>query len=528
MAAFASAMLNMLPSSLVHNEKGAISNSTTGDDRLNYFSKVLRDSEESQVIDYLAGSWGISPQDALRLVAQKRDCRGGSGEKKVFYQSMKWLIDNHPETAIKFMPLVPHYGTWKDGFVCFSSTPLENSWLQLVANQLKKDHQILNRLESTDNVSPESSSSDSTPASDSKPDNSVSLCAKWVPTEGSSLDKKCGHVYTRLIALMGLKTKGKKACKEFRKTYLTPLRAYIHVVESLMCSKQWEQINYSGVPSLAMNRLRKAFKKHDADRFAQFLTDVASGKKTIKSSQLFPHDMVKHYMGHHNSEADQVIEEQWKAYVKTIAELGTLKNTVVISDVSGSMSSNKGLPMQVSVALGLLISSLTSGPFNGQIITFHETPTFFQIDQTQNLMNQVRTIMSAPWGGTTNFQGVFDLILKKGLTHKLKQEEMPQTVVVISDMQFDQASSRGYNYQTNFETLKTKYAQSGYAMPKIVFWNVAGRTEDFPVTKDEIGVTMVSGFSPCHLKYLTTNEVTTPMDAMMETINSERYQAVEV
>lgn len=503
-----------LPNGLVYNEKGAISHSTTSDARLDYFAKVLRDSSHEQIVGILTNSWVLSPLDTMKLIAQKRDCRGGSGERKVFYESIRWVVSNYPDVAKNIMPLIPNYGTWKDGFFCFCDTPLETDWLQMVGNQLKIDHSVLNEADS-----------DNKDSDENKKRRSVSLCAKWTPSEGSSIDRKFNGLYDRLVKVMGLPVNN-QGRMEFRKKYLAPLREYIGVVECLMCGKQWSQIVYKNVPSVAMNRLRKAFKKNDPNRFAAYLDDVSKGKQKINSGQLFPHDMVKHYM-RNNGEIDQVIEEQWKAYVKKIQELGELERAVVVSDVSGSMSSNNGLPLQVSIALGLLIASVAKGPFKGNVITFEESPSFYKVDTTSSLYSQVRQLKEAPWGGTTNFQSVFDLILRKGQEHKLKQEDMPKTLVVISDMQFDQANG-GCNFFTNYETIKAKFRKAGYDTPKIVFWNVAGRTEDFPVTKEEYGTAMVSGFSPCHLKYLTTGEITSPYALMRETIDSERYQPVTV
>lgn len=499
---------NVLPQGLALTENGALSHSTTQDGRLDYFAKVLRDTPEQEIRRHLNASWKASPLDTMRLIAQKRDCRGGSGEKKAFYESIRWTVENHPEAASAFIPLVPHFGTWKDGFLCFCDTSLEKQWLQFVANQLKEDLKALDAVDGKDSKT------------------SVSLCAKWVPSERSSLNKRLNGVYDRLVEAMEFEGGvSNQTRKHFRTAYLTPIRQYINIVERMMCGKQWEHIDYQKVPSVAMNRLRKAFKRNDPERFQSFLDDVSSGKKTIKASQLFPHEMVRHY--YKNRAFDQVIDEQWKAYVEKTSELGQLDKAVIVSDVSGSMECNDGLPMMVSIALGLLISTLTNGPFNGTVITFETSPKFHKIDTKQSLKDQVRQLRSAPWGGSTNVQAVFDLILDRAKQHNLNEEDMPRTLIIVSDMQFNSAD-RGISggFFTNFEHIKAKYRHAGYNMPQLIFWNVAGRTEDFPVTKSEFNTAMVSGFSPCHLKYLTTGKITTPYDLMREAIDSERYACV--
>jgi hypothetical protein len=502
----------ILPKGLTYTENGALSNSTTNDARLDFFSKVLRDTTPEKINDILRDAWTLSPLDTMRLIAQKRDCRGGSGEKKVFYESIRWTIKNYPSAAEMFIPLVPTYGTWKDGFLCFCETELEDKWLLHVAIKLKQDHETINQKHENDNEHKVS----------------VSLCAKWVPSEGSAIDLQFHGVYGRLAKVMGF-TGDNKGKKQLRKTYLSPLREYVDIVERLMCGKQWDSITYSHVPSLAMKRLRKAFNRNDPHRFKNYIDDVSKGKQKINAGQLFPHDMVKVYLseGH---QLDQVIEEQWKAYLTQVKELGQLENTIVLSDVSSSMYSgsgpNKNLPILVSIALGLIVSTLTKEPFKGDVITFSQSPTFFKVNTASSLKDQIKQLASAPWGRNTNFQAVFDLILERALASKIKSDDMPKTLVVISDMQFDTASSD--NFFTNHETVKAKYRRAGYDLPKIVYWNVAGKTEDFSVTKDEYGVAMVSGFTPCHLKYLTSGVITTPYDLMREAIDEERYSQVDV
>ena len=125
-----------------------------------------------------------------------------------------------------------------------------------------------------------------------------------------------------------------------------------------MCGKQWSQIKYKNVPSVAMNRLRKAFERNDPQRFKDYLEAVSQGKQKINAGQLFPHEIVKPYLTRGQNQLDLVLEEQWKAYVKKVIDWGQLDQAVVISDVSGSMSNNNALPLQVSIALGLLIATV--------------------------------------------------------------------------------------------------------------------------------------------------------------------------
>jgi Mg-chelatase subunit ChlD len=528
--AFSNAMLggnkaSGLPQGLTYTENGALSHSTSGDARLDYFSKILRDSSEDQIKQSLLKAWKESPLDTMRLIAQKRDCRGGSGEKKVFYTSMRWLVSEYPDAGEMFMSLVPEYGTWKDGFFCFCETPMESKWLAFVADQLTKDLEVITKSTEDDTeIVVVSANAEEISTKPEKKSKSVSLSAKWVPSEHSAIDKKYKGVYDRLAIALGQKADN-TGRRVLRTQYLAPLRSYINVVESLMCGKRWNEIVYDQVPSVAMNRLRKAFTKNDPNRFKQFLADVSSGKKTIKAGQLFPHDLVKHYVTNHG-QLDDVVEAQWKALVEKTREGGQLEKTIVLSDVSGSMTSNNSLPLQVSIALGLMISTLTKGAFKGNVITFETTPRFHAIDTTATLQQQVKQLAGAPWAGSTNLVAVFDLILQRAQQYKLKQDEMPEKLVIISDMQFSSADSG--NLFSNFEVMKAKYRKAGYDMPAVIFWNVAGRTEDFPVTKSEFKTAMLSGFSPSLLKYVAGFEITSPYDMMRNVLDSERYEQVNV
>jgi len=365
--------------------------------------------------------------------------------------------------------------------------------LDIFANQLKQDLQVVN------------SASDDAKAS-------ISLAAKWAPTENSKMDtSKCvGKIAKRLFP------DSRTSKKDYRKVYLTPLRSHLKVTEIFMCAGQWRQIEYSKVPSRCMNLSRKAFTKHDADGFAKFIEDAKAGKVEIKGKQMFPHELAKHYFS--NSEVDEIVELQWKTIVDGVRKAGTLEDSIVLSDVSGSMS---GTPMEVSVALGLLISEVTSAPFTNAVVTFHEKPKFHLV-QGKTLCERVKNIMAMEWGGTTNFQAVFDLILARAKENKLAPQSMPKRIFVISDMQFNAAG--GDNYSTNHEVIERKYQSAGYAVPQIIYWNVRANTNDFPVSSDKSGVALVSGFSPSILKNIVdAGTLPDPFTMMKSVIDGERY-----
>jgi len=287
-----------------------------------------------------------------------------------------------------------------------------------------------------------------------------------------------------------------------------------------MSANHWNEIPYSGVPSRCMNLHRKAFTKHDAQRFTQFIQDVKEGKTTIKGKQMFPHELVRYYMS--NGAMDDVIELQWKTIADETRKLGTLTDSMVLSDVSGSMS---GTPMEVSIALGLLISEVTAAPFTNQVLTFETSPQLHKITGN-TLRDRVNHIQKMPWGGSTNFVAALDLLLHQAVKSGLGRNAMPKRLFVISDMQFDQAD---HGFKTSHQVLQTKFHQQGFDVPTIVYWNVRSNTQDFPTSNDELGVALVSGFSPSILKDLIdSGKFSDPFSVMKKTLSNPRYDIIKI
>lgn len=469
-------------SHVAYTENGALSYATTGCARVDLFFKTVRNIDEGLLTFLLEKSWCEDPTDTLKLIFQSRDCRGGKGERTLFHQAIRWLAENHPEAFWQNLEHIPEYGTWKD---LLDLACLYPEAIKVLAKQLQKDYQ--NMLEG-------------------KP---ITLACKWAPTEGCAHDNKWGAV-TKLAKILGL-TKG-----EYRKQ-LTQMRAYIQVVEQYVCSRRWHEIEYQKVPSVAMFRLRKAFSRHDGERFKGYLEAVKAGTAKINASQLFPHQLVGYYLK--GGEYDTVIELQWLALVQQIQELGTLKGIIPICDVSGSMS---GQPLKVSIALGLLISQVAEDEFKDMVITFSEVPQFHQV-RGKTLQEKVYSLQKAPWGGRTNIERVFQLILQRAIALGLPQEKMPKRIICLSDMEFDQASSG----KTNFEQIKTMYTGYEYDLPQLIFWNLASRTLQFPAPEGD-NVALISGFSPSILQALIEDGEITPYLMMRKVIDSPRYAKITV
>jgi len=321
------------------------------------------------------------------------------------------------------------------------------------------------------------------------------LCAKWMPRQGP--------VAKRLADKMQL------SARNWRKL----LVSLTNVVEQKMCANQWKDINYSHTPSQAARIYRNAFKRHDKDGYTAYLKNVEEGKQKINAGALAPHDLVRAYLAW-NSNQDQTIEAQWKALPNYIT--GTNK-LLPICDVSGSMI---GTPLEVSIALGIYISERNKGPFQDAFVTFSNKPTLEVLNG--NLHQRVTQLARADWEMSTNLEAVFALVLKKAKEAALKQEDMPETLLILSDMQFNQATKSD---KTAMGMLKKQYKDAGYKIPRIVFWNLRAVDKTFPVQNKD-GVAMVSGFSPSIMKNILQGKDFSPEGIMLDTVMSERYSRI--
>jgi hypothetical protein len=443
---------------------GAVTHSTTNSALLDFFSVAgaLRQQPEQDVINLFVKARAENKRLALQIVLWARDCRGGAGERRLFRVIYEWAKNNDVQAAQKLADRVPELGRWDD--LWSSGNVSEHALAFIVAN-------IENGL----------------------------LC-KWLPREG----KRHNFLFNMLCKVLG------KTPREFRK-YLAEKSK---TVEQQMSANQWNQIKYQSVPAKAMSIYNGAFGKHDKSRFDQFVADVKSGKKTIKAAGLYPYDFIRAVRSGKNND---VIDEQWKA----LPNYGSEENMLVVADVSGSMECglpNSVEPIDVSISLAMYVAERNKGLFKDCFITFSDDPAINVLKGS--FVQRFNQLSRAAWGMSTNIQAVFDLILNKATKNKLAQEDMPTKVIIVSDMEFNQATGR--NKKTNFEAIKKQYKKSNYDMPAIVFWNVNGRARNCPVKMDQNGVALVSGASPAILTSVLGGEFN-PYQVMIDTIEKERY-----
>ncbi|KAI4304887.1 hypothetical protein MLD38_040346 [Melastoma candidum] len=360
----------------------------------------------------------------------------------------------------------------------------------------------------------------------------ISLAAKWCPSVDSSFD-----LSLLLCEAIGRQVFPRESYPEYdgieeahyayrvrdrlRKDVLVPLRKALDLPEVYIGANRWDLIPYERVASVAMKFYKEKFLNHDKERFQKYLEKVESGQAKIAAGALLPHEIIAS-LG--DDDGGIVASLQWERMVCDLAKEGKLENSIGVCDVSGSMW---GIPMEVSVALGILVSELSKEPWKGKVITFSKNPQLHVI-KGEGLRAKVDFVRSMDWGENTDFQKVFDRILRLSVEGHLKPEDMVKKVFVFSDMEFDEASSNPW--ETDYEAICRKFEECGYGscVPQIVFWNLR-ESMSTPVMGMQKGVALVSGFSKNILKlFLKGGGFLNPVEVMMQAISGPEYVNLRV
>ena len=478
---------------------GAKTHGSTGDACLDFFAVAggMRYRRRNDQINLFDRAYIETPELAAKLLFHLRDIRGGMGERMLFRTLLRHVAFAWPETAKKNVKYITEFGRWDD-LLCLLGTPAEEEAVRVIKLQLADDMAALKKRELGDEEA------------------HISLLAKWLPSDNTSSPK------TRSKARKLMKALGMDS-KEYR-AMVTALRARIGLVERNLTKKQPEKVNYEAVPAQAMLKYRCAFEKKDGGRFSAFLGEVKKGKKRIHTDTLFPYEVLRPFFkGGWWSATDAkgmaALEQLWNHLPGAIGSA----NAISVVDTSGSMYwAEKLKPALISQAMGLYCAERCEGVFHNHLITFESEPHLMKI-KGSTLRDKLRYIGSMPVGGSTNLEGVFDLILRTAVNAHAKQEEMPSVLYIFSDMEFNQAV-RDPN-KTVYEACKEKFEAHGYRMPAVVFHNVNSWQMQAPVTAHTKGAALQSGASTHALKEKFDGNIT-PMDHMLRVLNGERYSMI--
>ena len=482
-------------------ENGAIGFKTSGDALLdlNYKVSSLRMENNDSVVKNFAKAYFDDKIIACKWLFFAGDVRGGMGERRLFRLCFRFIASVDPEIAKELIPLVAEYTRWDNLFMLIK-TPIEYDMLDYVKNQFEKD------LEDAQN------------------NKTISLLAKWLP----SINSKC--LTTKFLAKIISAHFGLTA-KEYRKKLAT-LRTYLDVSEKKMSNKEWSEIDYEKVPSKANLIYSEAFLKNDKERRNKYLKDLEEGNAKINSSVTYPYEIVHKYLSSYYDVKNTKIEleEMWKALPDYTINQET-SNTICVVDGSGSMYTT--IPntsvrcSDVANSLGIYFAEKIKGEFNNTFITFSNEPQIVEFSNCKSLKDKIAKIMSYNEIASTNIEKVFDLILTTAVKHKMKQEDLPATILILSDMEFNNAVSfMGKDKERLFEVIAEKYEKYGFKLPRLVFWNMLSRSKTLPVSKNELGVALVSGFSPSIAEMVFSSELN-PLKVLLNKLNSERYMAIQ-
>ena len=479
-------------SNYTYTENGAITHKTTNSALLDMFAMggAYRKRPEEDCLLLFKEAYTENPEYALKCLFYLRDIRGnGQGERRFFRVCMKWLANYNPEAVKRNLPYFAEMGRWDDLY-CLVGTMVEKDMFALIKKQLTED------LRST------------TP----------SLASKWLPSINASSKetKRLGNLTRNYLGL---------SPREYRKM-LSCLRERIRIVERLMSENRWEEIDFSKLPSKAGLLYRNAFERREeiAEKYKEFARDKSS---TVNAGTLYPYEVVEKAI-------DLIGSSRWLKSSVTLDDTqrlminkywdnmkdyfeGSKLNALCMVDTSASMN---GTPIDVAISLGLYCAERAKGPFTNHYISFSREPRLVECKGV-DFCDKVHRIVSANLCENTNIEKAFDMVLKTAIQNHVAQKDLPEHIIVISDMEFDQGTCDRKDADTLMEGICRKWEAMGYRMPNLVFWNVDARNKNGNIPMLGSRVSFVSGFSPAAFKIISSGK--TGEELMWEALNDERY-----
>jgi hypothetical protein len=415
---------------------------------------------------------------ALRVAAWLRDARGGAGERQLFRDILVYLEKTDVEAAKALLAKVPELGRWDDLFV-FNTKDLKESAYTMLGDALREKN---------------------------------GLAAKWTPRQGK--------IAAEIRTFFGMSP------KFYRKSLVEMTK----VVETNMCAKDWDSINFSHVPSVAASRYKKAFNRN-TQTYATYVAALVKGDNPevkVNASVAFPYDVLKGRISNYgvsfNKTELDLIEAQWNALPNYVGDA----NILPLVDVSGSMACTAGKTgkltcLEVAVSLGLYLADKNKGAFKDTFLTFSGKPELMHLKGGIN--SKIDQMVQSEWGMNTDLNKAFVKILDVAVKGNVAQEDMPAMVLILSDMQFDACVKHD---DSAIQMIARKYEEAGYTLPKVVFWNLNASYGNAPVKFDKSGTALVSGFSPAVVKPLLAGdlETFTPESVMLKTIMDDRYKVL--
>jgi hypothetical protein len=444
-------------------ENGMKALHSTGNACTNLFFKIGASRGKNIVSDFVS-AFVENKDHAVRVALWARDARSGAGERQIYRDILQYLEKNDPELATRLIVKTPELGRWDD-LLSFQTQEMRSKAFRVIAEALYKGD---------------------------------GLAAKWMPRKGNDANDLRRHM--------------KLSPKAYRKLLVN----LTNVVETQMCAKEWDSINFEHVPSLASARYKKAFLKNAKDHYTNYLSKLENGEAKVNAGAVYPYDVIKTALEGDRS-ALALIKAQWESLPDYTDDTAILP----MVDVSGSMTcsiSPSLTALNVALSLGLYLSEKNKSAFKDCFLTFSSKPELYHL--TGNIIQKLDQMRNSSWQMSTDLHAAFNVILNVAKKAKVPESDMPKVLLILSDMQFNSCAKFD---NSAYEMISRKYEDAGYQIPNIVFWNLNAK-DNAPVKFDQKGVALVSGFSPSIMKsVLKGKDAMTPENVMMNAIMNDRY-----
>lgn len=501
-------------SDLGYTENGALAYNTTGSALLDFDfnTSSVRAKTPAEIAEDFTKAFYENKELAMRYMFFMGDIREGKGERHAFNSLLTFLDKEKPELLADVLDLIPEYGRW-DEVVNLIDGNCGEAALKLIKDQLEED---------LDSEHP-------------------SLLGKWLPSINASSDE------TRRKAHKILKYLGYDY-KTYRKT-LSGLRDKLNVVEKALAEKDTKKLDemQESLTSKQNFKYSKALMRNIPEERKKYFERVLKGEANFNVNVLEPHEIYYRYRTESSSSYRHVAEDlsyeaMWKMLPNKVQDG---KGVLVVRDGSGSMTcgipgTNKGEILDVASALTVYFAEHAQGGFHDKFITFSSRPQVIDLSGCDTLADKMNYLYRFNDCSNTDVKSVFDLVLKTAKNNNMSQEELPNSILIVSDMQFDSALEGGLN-ETLFDTIRKEYEEAGYKLPRLIFWNVDSRGTTIPVIKNELGLVLLSGYSKNIMDMICADEFEkevvkedgtvekvqlSPLEILVNKVMSERYDAV--
>lgn len=494
-------------------ENGAVVYSSVGNAMVDFEFSInsLRNASEQEIYDKIKNAYVENPELTTKMIFQIGDIREGKGERHIFNSCLKFLENEHPKILKELLPLIPEYTRWDYAIHLATSKNQEiaSATRQMVVKQIREDQQNL---------------------SENKP---ISICAKWMPSIQSKkpTDRKLALKFEKAL---GLDHKG------YRKL-LSDLRDNLNIIEKKLSQKiEITRDDFSKMSSKALLKHSQGMSQDET--FQEFMEDVAEGKETINTSVLTPTDVVHKYGGSYYSikPYDVSLENMWNNLKDTIK--GQTAKTIVIRDGSGSMttkvnSKSSVTCLEVATALSIYCAEKMPEGLKDKFITFSKKPELVDMSHLDSLHDKLRLCYQYDDCSNTDIKATFDLLLKTLKNNNISQQDAPENLLILSDMEFDRCHQGYYNnvygdrepLKPLFSQIREEWEESGYKIPTLVFWQLNVNRTPIPEVDNELGIVFVSGYTTENLDLVLSGELAkfSPYQQLEIILNKERYNAIE-